>query len=67
MSHKFSKKYLEEETKYTQSWLDLFYSLPDGDEKEKVRLKVLEKREEFKTDFWPYVNTTDEDATTNKP
>ena len=58
MSHKFSKKYLEEEEKYTKSWLDLFDSLPAGDEKEKIRQKVLEKREEFKTDFWPYVNTT---------
>lgn len=64
---KFTKKYLEEETKYTKSWLDLFYSLPDGAEKEKIRTKVLEKREEFKNEFWPYICTTDEDATSNKP
>lgn len=64
---KFTKEYLEEETKYTKTLLDLFYSLPEGEEKEKIRTKILEKREEFKNEIWPYVCTTNDNATLNKP
>ena len=63
---KFTKDYLKKETEYTKPYLDAFYILPEGPEKEIIREKILSLREEFKKLYVPDC-TTNEDATSNKP
>lgn len=49
----FTKEYLEAESKYTKYLSDIFYALPNGEQKEKIRSLVLKQREEFETNVWP--------------